>query len=40
MEAEDDDFDFYDSLKKVYRPIPRMRAFTRMEGAPAGTGGK
>jgi predicted amidohydrolase len=40
VEAEDDDFDFYDSLKKVYRPIPRMRAFTRMEGAPAGTGGK
>jgi len=40
VEAEDNDFNFYDSFIKVYRPIPGMRAFTRMEGPSPGTGGK
>ncbi len=30
VEAEHDDFDFYDSFIKIYRRIPKMRAFTRM----------
>lgn len=34
VEAEDDDFDFYDSFIRVYRSIPGMRAFTRMEESP------
>ena len=29
--AEDDDFDFYDSFRKIYHPILKKRAFTRME---------
>lgn len=40
VESEDDDFDFYDSFIKVYRPIAGKRAFTRMDGTPAGSGSK
>ena len=34
VESETDAFDFYDSFKKVYRPILGMRAFTRMAPRP------
>lgn len=40
VEAEDDAFDFYDSFRKVYRGIPKMRAFTRMEETTSGSDGK
>ncbi|MCF8145498.1 MAG: carbon-nitrogen hydrolase family protein [Deltaproteobacteria bacterium] len=35
VESETHAFDFYNSFKKIYRPILGMRAFTRMEPKPA-----
>ena len=40
VEAEHDAFDFYDSFRKVYRCVPKMRAFTRMEDMTPGSDGK